>query len=65
MDISLIFDDPISEAYEKKLQTLLDNFLAEGVTENRPPSFEFNGSLYKTIFAIANLQLAYDRRQRA
>ena len=43
MDIELSFVDSISEAYKQKLQTFVDNVLAQGLNENRPPDITFPG----------------------
>ena len=62
MEISLTFADKISEAYREKLQTFSDHILAEGITENRPPSLRFTGMNQETFDEIYKLQRDYDRR---
>ena len=59
MEIILKFADSISEAYRKKLETFLDNILAQGLTENQPPSIYFFGMNLETSIGIRKLQLAY------
>ena len=59
MDIYLSFADPISEAYQQKLQTFVDGVLAQGITENRPPIIWFTGlnnaqEIYKLRRAFRN-----------
>ena len=49
MIIYFRFADPISEAYREKLQTFMDNILAQGITENRPPRIQFTGMNHKTF----------------
>ena len=63
MDITLTFADPISEVYREKLETFLDNILAQGLTENRPPIIRFTGGNRETFSKIITLQCAYDYRR--
>ena len=60
MEIRLTFADSISEVYREKLQTFSDAILAQGITENRPPSIEFPGMNRETFTEINNLQDDYD-----
>ena len=60
MNIALEFVDSISEASQEKLQTFLDNILAQGLTENRPPIIRFPGMREETYNDIRMLQLHYD-----
>ena len=62
MKIYLYFADSISEAYREKLQTFSDNILAQGITDNRPPSIGFPGRNEEKYEEILKLQYAYDRR---
>ena len=62
MEIYLTFADSISEAYREKLQTFADSILAEGITENRPPSIHFPGMNEETMKGIECLQRAYFNR---
>ena len=64
MKIDLKFADPISEVYREKLQTVSENFLAQGITdsENRPQRIEFPGMNEEKLDELLALQFAYDRR---
>ena len=59
MVISLGFVDSISEAYRGKLQTLSNKILAQGITENRPPSICFSGMNRETLNGIYKLRDDY------
>ena len=63
MKIDLKFARSISKAYREKLEKFLDKILEQGITENRPPSLDFNGWYYNSH--IANLQREYDDRDEA
>ena len=65
MRVSLRFANPISEAYREKLQTFLDNLLAQRITESRPPIIEFTGINNVTFDDIYELRCAYDSRYGA
>ena len=43
MGIVLRFVNSISNGYIEKLQTLMDNVLAQGLTANQPPDICFEG----------------------
>ena len=62
MDIILRFADTVSDAYRENLQTFSDAILAQGLTENRPPSIWFTGMNRETFDKINYLQHAYDKR---
>ena len=62
MKIYLSFVDPISEAYREKLHTFLENILAQGITENRPPIFWFSGMNKKIYYENQKLHFAYNNR---
>ena len=62
MDIYFSFADPISEAYRKKLQTILDTVITQGITENRPPYIDFPGLNEETYYEIVKLLRAYEER---
>ena len=49
MGIHLSFADPVSEANRKKLQTFVENILAQEITENRPPYIRFPGINKRTL----------------
>ena len=57
----LRFADPISEVYRQKLQTFLENILAQRITENRPPTIYFTGINLGIVAGITKLQRDYDR----
>ena len=61
----LKFADPISEAYREKLQSFIDNILAQGITENRPPYIHFPGMNLQTFDEIYKLGHAFDDRDKA
>ena len=65
MQISLKFADKISEAYREKLQTFVNDVVAQGIIENRPPSIQFPGMNDTTYYEIFKLQCAYDRSLRS
>ena len=65
MIIDFTFADPISEAYREKLQTFLNSVLAQGITENRPPSIRFPGMNEETFDEIDELQHVYNDRYGA
>ena len=62
MDITLLFADSISEAYVKRLQTFVDNIIAWGVTENRPPLIWFPGMTQEKYEEIQGLRRAFVRQ---
>ena len=59
MSILIAFADPISEAYREKLQKFADSILAQGITENRPPTIGFPGMNQETFDKIGELQCDY------
>ena len=62
MKIDFIFAYSISEANREKLQTFLNNILAQDITENRPPTIWFPGRNEETFFGIRKLQRDYYNR---
>ena len=62
MNVILRFDDPISDACKEKLQTFMDDVLAQGLTANRPPQIEFSGVNGETSFKLDKLRHDYDAR---
>ena len=56
MDIKLAFGYQISEVYREKLRTFSDNILAQGFTENRPPSIFFPGMNREIFDGIEKLR---------
>ena len=62
MDIILGFDDSISEAYKQKLQTFVNDLIAQGITANRPPCIWFSGIIAETSDKISLLRRDYKNR---
>ena len=62
MSIDLFFVHSISEAYKQKLQTFVDDVLAQGLTENLPPCITFPGMNRATTTGINILRRDYDLR---
>ena len=62
MDIHLYFNDSISDAYKKKLQTLMEIVIAQGLTANRPPLLRFPGMNTKTFYKLYRLCGDFDAR---
>ena len=65
MNICLYFVDSISEAYQQKLQTIQDGYVAQGLTENRAPYFKFPGMNQETANKISELRREYNHRERS
>ena len=61
MDIHLYFAYSISDAYKEKLKTFVDDILAQGLTENRPPRILISGMNSATFDKIIMLHRDYDR----
>ena len=55
MNIILRFGDSISDAYKQRLQTFVNDVLAQGITENRPPLIRFPGMNEGSYMDIQNL----------
>ena len=62
MDIDLFFAGSISDAYKEKLQTFMDDLIAQGLTENRPPRIRFPGMNLVTFKQMTMLRRDYDAR---
>ena len=60
MEIDFRFAGSISEAYKEKLQTFMDDVLAQGLIANRPPIILFHGMNHETFYEISLLRRDYD-----
>ena len=60
MDIELTFADSVSDAYQQRLQQIVDNFLSQGVSENRPPYIEFPSMENEILEKLEKLREDYE-----
>ena len=64
MDIYLNFSNS-TEAFTQRLQTFVDHILAQGLTENKPPSITFAGSNRGVAEGIVELRRAFDKNENS